>query len=195
MRSGSCTGAWSSGIPTRSRAAWGTTMTRSVSSKGSRTASGSAGRGWRWISAASRRPRGPGFPMSPSSHWVIASDARVNFRRHVFLLAIVFSIPAAPAPPARAADARSLVVRPVAPPEAIRAGTRRGEAPRAEALLPAERAVLEARLARQRAFRAFEAELHARAFKIGAGPNPSRRPGWGPPAGHNGPGGHTSECP
>ena len=119
--------------------------------------------------------------MSPSSPWVIASETRVNLRRQVVLLALLVSLPAAPAPSARAAEALSLVVRPVAPPEAILAQQRRGEAVRAEALLPAERAVLQARLERQRKFHSLEQELHARAFKLGAGMSASRRPGWRAP--------------
>ena len=120
--------------------------------------------------------------MSPSSHWVIASDARVNRRQPFVLLALLLSLPAAPAPPACAADARSLVVRPVAPPEEILEQKRRGLPVRADALTPAEHAVLQARLERQRAFHSFERELHARAFKAGAGSSASRRPGWRAPA-------------
>jgi M6 family metalloprotease-like protein len=105
----------------------------------------------------------------------------VNRRQTLVLLALLLSLPAAPAPPARAADVRSLNVRPVAPPEEIRAQQQHGEAVRAVALTPAESAVLQARLARQRSFHALEQELHARAFKVGAGSNASRRPGWQPP--------------
>src|SRR5690348_2600987 len=100
--------------------------------------------------------------MSPNSLWATASDLRVILRRPVFLLAFLLSFPAAPAPPARAADARSLDVRPAAPPEAIAAQLRRGETPRAQALTAAERAVLQARLDRERAFHSFDRELHER---------------------------------
>ena len=67
-------------------------------------------------------------------------------------------------------------------PEAILAQQRRGETPRADALTPAEHAVLQARLDRQRAFHPFEAQLHARAFKVGAGLGAARRPGWRAPS-------------
>jgi M6 family metalloprotease-like protein len=105
----------------------------------------------------------------------------VNRRQAFVLLALLLSLPAAPAPPARAADARSLDVRPVAPPEEIRSRLERGLPVRADALTPAESAVLQARLARQRSFHALEQELHARAFKVGPGSSASRRPGWQPP--------------
>jgi M6 family metalloprotease-like protein len=105
----------------------------------------------------------------------------VNRRQAFVLLALLVSIPAAPAPPARAADTLSLDVRPVAPPEEILSQERRGVPVRADALTPAETAILKARLARQRDFHAFEKELHARAFKQGAGSSASRRPGWRPP--------------
>jgi M6 family metalloprotease-like protein len=46
---------------------------------------------------------------------------------------------------------------------------------------PAERAVLQARLDRQRAFRALEGALHEKAFRVGPSITASRRPGWRPP--------------
>jgi M6 family metalloprotease-like protein len=79
---------------------------------------------------------------------------------------------------AGAAETRSLEVRRVAPPATGRAVAR----PTAAAPMQAhERAALEARAARQRAFRAHEAELHRAAFKVGPTLAASRRRGWSPP--------------
>ncbi len=120
--------------------------------------------------------------MSARSPWAIASDARVNLRRHVALLALVLAFPTAPAPPARAAETRSLVVRPVAPAEAVLASERRGSPPRAVALSTDERAVLAARFERRRAFHAHEEALHAAAFRVGPSLGASRRGDWQPAA-------------
>lgn len=122
--------------------------------------------------------------MSPSSRWVITSDTLVNVRRIAVLAAFLFSLPAAPARSARAAEARSvgsLEVRPVAPPEALLRQQQRGRSPKAAAMSSAERAVLDARRQRQMLSKAFEAEMHAKAFKVGPGLSASRRPGWTPP--------------
>src|SRR5262245_51762805 len=144
----------------------------------------SGGRGCRSTSAASRKPRSPVSRMSPRSPWAIASDARVYLqRRCATLLALFLILPAAPAPSARAAGSLSgpgpaLEVHPVAPPEAILRAQRAGRTPRALAMTPAERATLEARMARQKQFLPLEAELHRRAARVGAGLSASRRPGW-----------------
>src|SRR5204863_58936 len=74
----------------------------------------------------------------------------------------------------------TLDVRPVAPAEALARAQRAGRPSRAQALTPAERATLEARLARVRAFRPQERELQSRAARVGAGIPASRRPGWRP---------------
>src|SRR5262249_16804516 len=112
---------------------------------------------------------------------------RVNFRRHgTPLLVLLLIHPAACALRARAADlrsdARSLTVRPVAPPELIREQRRHGMAPRAGAMSPAEQAAVRARLERQRAVHAREGALHEKALRGGASSAASRRPGWRPPA-------------
>lgn len=81
---------------------------------------------------------------------------------------------------ARAADARSLTVKPVAPAEMLLRQQRRGLTPHAVALNAIEREVLGKRLERQRLARAFEAEMHSRAYRVGAGIESNRRPGWRP---------------
>ena len=53
-------------------------------------------------------------------------------------------------------------------------------APRADAMSPAEQAVLRARLERQRAFHSLEAALHEKALRVGASSAASRRPSWRP---------------
>jgi len=103
----------------------------------------------------------------------------VNRRPAIFLL-LNLVLAAAPAFPG-AAVARSLAVQRVAPPEAIAARARKGLPANAEPLSPADRAVLQARLDRQRAFHSLEAELHAKAFEDGPGLSASRRVGWQPP--------------
>src|SRR5206468_5033952 len=166
---------------TRSPAGWGITMTRSDSSKGSPTDWDSGGRACRWISAASRRRRTPDSRMCPRSPWATASDARVNVRRQGTPLVLLLLLhPAACALRARAADVHSLTVRPVAPPAMLQEERRRGMAPRADAMSPAEQAVLRARLERQRAFHSLEAALHEKALRVGASSAASRRPGWRP---------------
>jgi M6 family metalloprotease-like protein len=108
-------------------------------------------------------------------------------RRSASLLAFLLILPAAPAPSARAAGAHppaggtTLDVRRVAPAEALQRAQRAGRPSNAQALTPAERATLEARLARERQFRASERELQSRAGKVGAGIGANRRPGWRPP--------------
>ena len=82
---------------------------------------------------------------------------------------------------ARAAEASSLTVRPVAPVEQVLDQQRRGLVPRAQALTPAERSVLQKRFELQRGMRPFEAEMHRRAFRVGPGPDANRRRGWTPP--------------
>ena len=123
--------------------------------------------------------------MSPRSPWVIASEARVNRRcGWASFLAVLLILPAAPASKARAAGplpaGGTLDVKPAAPPEAVLRAQRAGRPSHAAPLDPAARAVLEARLARQRQFHPLEAELHSRAAKVGAGITASRRPGWKP---------------
>ncbi len=83
---------------------------------------------------------------------------------------------------ARAAETRSLVVRPVASPEAMLESERRGLPSRAVALRADERAALNARFERRRAFHAHEAALHAAAFRVGPSLHSSRRRDWRPPA-------------
>jgi len=125
--------------------------------------------------------------MSPRSPWVIDSDARVNARRRgALLLVLLLIVPAAPASLARAAEARptgstTLDVKPVAPAEAVLRAQRSGRPSPAEALTPAERATLEARLSLERKFRPLEADLHRAAARVGPGITASRRPGWHAP--------------
>src|SRR5262245_54112872 len=127
--------------------------------------------------------------MSPRSPWVIASSARVNLRqRSAALLLSLLILPAAPANLARAAGARpgastTLEVRKSAPAEALPRSKRTSLPTSAEAMKPADLATLEARLARRKAFLPLEAELHARAARVGAGPTASRRPSWRAAAG------------
>ncbi|HXS83351.1 MAG TPA: hypothetical protein VN896_11615, partial [Methylomirabilota bacterium] len=107
-------------------------------------------------------------------------------RRSAFFLALLLILPAAPASRASAADAlenagTTLEVRPVVPAEAVLRAQRAGRGARGQAMRPAERATLEARLARERQFRPLEEELHSRAARVGAGITASRRPGWRPP--------------
>ncbi|MCE9628238.1 MAG: hypothetical protein K8R56_10035 [Candidatus Eisenbacteria bacterium] len=102
----------------------------------------------------------------------------MNSRRLLAALLTVVALSAAPAPKARAADARSLTVKPVAPAEMILRQQRKGLTPHAVALSAIEREVLGKRLERQRLSRAFEAEMHAKAFRVGAGIDANRRPGW-----------------
>src|SRR5262245_32169528 len=129
--------------------------------------------------------------MSPRSPWAIDSDARVNARRRsATLLALLLILPAASALTARAAGSlpsgdHTLEVRPAAPAEALQRAQRKGQPSRAQALRPEDRAALDARLARERLFRPLEAELHAKAAKVGAGITASRRPGWRPPFASN----------
>ena len=122
--------------------------------------------------------------MSPRSRWVIDSEVSV---RRAFSLALLLILPAAPVPKARAAEARpaagaTLDVKPVAPAEALARDQRAGRPARAGALTAAERAILDQRLARQKAFRPQEEELHSRAARVGAGLDANRRPGWRPAA-------------
>jgi M6 family metalloprotease-like protein len=105
----------------------------------------------------------------------------VNLQRSVVVLAFLFAFPAAPASVARAAESRSLEVRPVAPAEVLADQLRRGVPSRAGLMRPAERSVIEARLSRQREFHRLEEELHARAYRVGPGLTASRRAGWVPP--------------
>ena len=83
---------------------------------------------------------------------------------------------------ARAADARSLTVKPVAPVETLLRQQKRGITPHAAALSAIERDVLGKRLERSRLSRAFEAEMHSKAFRVGPGIESNRRLGWQPPA-------------
>lgn len=122
--------------------------------------------------------------MSPRSPWATDSDARVNLRRAALQLSFLLLLPAAPAF-SGAAVPRTLEVKRVVPPTPA-AGAQRARPPgNATLMQPHERAKLEARAARQRAFRAHEQELHRAAFKAGPTLASARRRGWQAPVAGN----------